>query len=671
MAPHNIRSDLELKPGAIGDALAHHAGDVIVVHDLKGRIVDANRCACASLGYTREELLSMKVTDIEQGFTLEALDSIWGDLVPGVPKACEGTLRRKDGTSFPADVRVALFSTGERRLVIVSARNITQRRRAEEELRAAHEKLRKAHEELREAHDHLEKRVEERTAELSKANAELRKNIGKRENIEKELRRSEERYRLLVENQIDPVVKLDREGRFRFVSPSYCRLFGRTEEETIGKKAVERTFEEDRQVAEKALVELYHPPHTAYLEIQGATVDGLRWLAWSSRAVLAPDGSVDGIVSVGRDVTERKRAEEELRRERDFSDTLIRTSPFFYVALGPDGKVLMVNDTMLEVLGYTLDEIRGKHSLDGFVPPEERGAIKGVYRDLTESKLPTINEAHTITKDGRKLLVEWHGRPILKPNGDLDYFFGVGVDITERRENEKKLLRYQQDLKRLASKLALAEERERRRIAMVLHDTIGQTLALSKMKLSTLRGSLAGAGQADRASEAIELIEQAIQDTRSLTTQLSPPVLYELGLEAAIEWLLERAEQQHGLAAEFEDDSLPKPLDHDIRVVLFQAVCELLANIGKHAKAHAVKVALARTNSSLMVTVEDDGVGFDTTGIGSQWSRNGGFGLFTISERFQHLGGSFDLESEPGRGTRVTLAAPLKDGKNTGQEGCV
>ena len=238
-------------------------------------------------------------------------------------------------------------------------------------------------------------------------------------------------------------------------------------------------------------------------------------------------------------------------------------------------------------------------------------------------------------------------------------------DITDQKDVERKLADYQRRLRSLASELSLAEERERRRIATHLHDCIGQTLLVSKMKLSTLLESESCPGLAGSLGEIIEMIEQTIQNVRSLTFELGPPMLYMLGLESAVEWLVEQNEIQHGIMSEFEDDGESKPLDDDLRVELFQNVRELLINVTKHSRATRVKVSIRRNGSAVNVSVEDDGVGFDNSKVGSQWDGADGFGLFSIRERLRHFGGHFYVYSRPGYGTRVTLVAPLKTDEAT------
>ncbi|HCL00027.1 MAG TPA: hypothetical protein DHW42_08000, partial [Candidatus Marinimicrobia bacterium] len=150
-----------------------------------------------------------------------------------------------------------------------------------------------------------------------------------------------------------------------------------------------------------------------------------------------------------RDITEREIIRRELIKEKIFADTLVQTAPVLYVAIGADGKTIMMNDFMLKILGYTKDEITGKDYLTSFVPEDDREMLAGVFNKLTSAHQATLNENRILTKDGSKYLVEWHGKPILNEKGLFQYFFGVGIDITERRKSENELRKYHEHLEEL------------------------------------------------------------------------------------------------------------------------------------------------------------------------------------------------------------------------------
>jgi PAS domain S-box-containing protein len=270
-------------------------------------------------------------------------------------------------------------------------------------------------------------------------------------------------------------------------------------------------------------------------------------------------------------------------------------------------------------------------------------------------------EYRIFSRDGRMLHVFDEAMVVQEGASTMLFLHGVMRDITGQKEAQVQLLDYQEQLRSLASELSLAEERERRRIATDLHDRVGQTLAVSKMKLGVLKESASAVGQAEWIDDIRSLIEQAIQETRSLIFEISSPILYELGLEAAFEWLAEKVEKQYALPCRYRDDGQLKVLDEDIRVLLFQATSELLTNAAKHARANLVEMSTKRDGSRIEVVVEDDGIGFESSKISAWWGKNQGFGLFSIRERLRCVGGFLNVESQSGGGTRITLSAPLKD----------
>ncbi|OGR60960.1 MAG: hypothetical protein A2X36_09475 [Elusimicrobia bacterium GWA2_69_24] len=235
------------------------------------------------------------------------------------------------------------------------------------------------------------------------------------------------------------------------------------------------------------------------------------------------------------------------------------------------------------------------------------------------------------------------------------------TEIAERKRTEAEIRSYQEQLRSLAARLSWTEERERRAIAGNLHDHIGQTLALAKMKVAGLERIPAAEPSRRELAGLRNLIEESIQYTRSLTFELSSPILYELGLGSALEALAEQLQQKHGIPIAVASDR-PHPLSDEIKVVLFKAVRELLMNAIKHSRAGRIRVDLSASGDVLEVRVEDDGAGFDPEPAAAAPGKSGGFGLFSIREGMRHCCGRFLVESAPGRGTRAVLTAPLRTG---------
>ena len=218
---------------------------------------------------------------------------------------------------------------------------------------------------------------------------------------------------------------------------------------------------------------------------------------------------------------------------------------------------------------------------------------------------------------------------------------------------------YRAKLRRLASELLLTEERERRNLAADLHDNTSQLLSVAKIRLGELVDA-APAPLKPALRQVADLLGESVSHVRSLTFQLSPPILQELGLKAALASLADHMRDRFKYQVVVEDNGQPKPLDADARGMLFRAVRELLINIGKHAKASKVRIQLHCEDSRLAITVEDNGVGFDAAKALVPREDRPCFGLFSIRERLSCLEGEMSIESVIGQGTRVRLLMPIE-----------
>jgi len=346
----------------------------------------------------------------------------------------------------------------------------------------------------------------------------------------------------------------------------------------------------------------------------------------------------------------RQRAEDALREREARYRAIVETSIDGFWVLDATGRILEVNDRYLCRSGYTREELLGLRLSDIDATNN---------RDQVEASLATegsrIFEASHRAKDGSAWPLEVS--TIYLP-GESGRRYSFLRDISERKRVEQELKRNAETLAAVMAKLTMAEEQERRAIAMDLHDDLSQLLAAANIRLRALPKEDGSADYSQALRETAKLIEQAERSARSLSFQISPPLLFDLGLVPALEWLADELRKVYGLTAMVSDDGEPKNLAATARAVLYRATRELLINVARHAKVEFADVDVRNDEGLLVISVTDYGVGFDKTLIENR-APGPGFGLMSMRERLRLIGGTFDIDSHPGDGTVATLAVPL------------
>ena len=357
------------------------------------------------------------------------------------------------------------------------------------------------------------------------------------------------------------------------------------------------------------------------------------------------------------DISKLKKAERERREASLYARSLIEASIDPLITINAEGKITDVNRAAEATTGVPRGDLIGSDFAYYFTEPEKAQEVyqevfsKGVVRDYT------LAIRHV---SGRVTEVLYNASLYRNEVGDIQGVLAVARDITERVEAEKKILASNEMLRSLTAELVMTEERERRRIAVDLHDNIGQTLALTKMKVESVLGQTSTDGLKKPLAEIGDMIDQSIQESRSLMTDLSPPVLYELGFSTAMQWLCEQIQTQHGLQIILLNDFKVRGIEEEVQILLFRATKELLTNVVKHAGAKQAQVTIQDVGNKIQITVKDDGIGFNVSGIGQVAGRSGRFGLLSIHERLKYLGGLVEIETKKGSGTRISLVAPRR-----------
>jgi PAS domain S-box-containing protein len=398
-------------------------------------------------------------------------------------------------------------------------------------------------------------------------------------------------------------------------------------------------------------------------------------------------------------VLARFATEDALRRSRENLEILFDSLEDFLFVLGPDGAIERSNRVVTTRLGYTTEELKGMNVLMVHPAPrrQEAGEIVAAMLAGTKAFCPVP----LCAKDGTLIPVEtrvapgqWNGQPALfgisrdiaerlKAQDDLrrardeledrvkertaellDLNSALRAEVRARKRVEKQLLENQSRLQGLASDLSLAEERERRRIAVEIHDRLGQILALARIRLDIAQSLPDPVKAAQLRQGVVELLDRAVDDAHTLTFELSPPVLYEMGLGAALEWLAEGVfkDEQTSVTVLRPQDEPAVP--EDLRILLFQVARELLANVVKHAKASQVVLRWYSSPKAFTLEVQDNGQGVVGDWAAPRMGRTGGFGLFSIHERLRCFGGRLELKGSEGAGTTARVRIPNKTGGN-------
>lgn len=388
------------------------------------------------------------------------------------------------------------------------------------------------------------------------------------------------------------------------------------------------------------------------------------------------------------DITARKRAEDELQRAHERLQDIIEFLPDATFVIDKDKRVIAWNRALEQMTGVRKDEMLGQGDYAYAVPfwrcrrpimidligvpnPE----VEALYDSLERRNDSIYVETFVPSLYGGVGAYVWAiASPLLDKQGNRYGAIESVRDITDRKRAEEEVNRYRQHLEELveertaelaaanrelaertgqlqalASQLTEAEQRERRRIAYVLHEDLQQLLVATKFSVGLLRDK----GYRHAAEQAFESLDRAIEVSRTLTHELRLPVLYELGLGPALEWLGRQARAKYDLTVEVDVDPQAEPASDNLRILLFEAAQGLLLNVVKHAHVNRASIRLSRIDNQVQLFVADPGVGFDPS------QRRGGFGLFSIRERLELLGGQVEVDSAPGRGTRVSLTVPI------------
>jgi len=632
------------------ELLAHHTRDIVLfMEGATGRILEANQAAEKAYGYSREELLQLTIQALRAPCTIPLTREQM------VQADSQGILFetihcRKDGRTFPVEVSSQGMTIDGVRTLLSVIRDISARKHWEESLQE-----------------------------------------------------SEATFRAILDATQESIWLFDRNGHVLAANETALRRFGLPFEDVVGSH-ISRLLSPDiaalrmaclAQVVETGLP-LRHEDERSGLIFDHAFYP-----------VFDAQGRVHRVATFSRDITETRRAEAALRNANARINLLARSANDLLRTEDPAGELAVLAPRLMEFLdcqvclAYLSTGERQGLRLDvhAGVPAREAGDLVPLYPEQAETREPwaTWMEANAILARQRHVLrVESQVLGILVfgsstrsafSGEDLALMRSVADQVSlalqrvrskehlqqlnveleasnlllEERVGERtlELQTRMHQLQNLAGQLNRAEEEERRRIAQVIHDHLQQLLVAARLAVDTLSIRTRGTPTEKSLKSLLDILSESIHVARSLTAELYPSVLHQEGLEAALKWLAGWYKQQHSLTVAVEVEPGGEPPSTEVRIMLFRAVRELLFNVVKHAGIDSARLHLRSPGPGrVQIEVSDAGAGFDPAILRAGNGARVGLGLFSLQERMELFGGSLEVESRLGQGSRFTITAP-------------
>lgn len=411
---------------------------------------------------------------------------------------------------------------------------------------------------------------------------------------------------------------------------------------------------------ERTFMEFEKLPQTGTLAIEyrWQTHSGeYRWFRDEAMLIRRSDRTPQEIVGLWADVTARRQASEVIRRQADIINQIQET----VISIDLDGYVMSWNTGAEKMLGYPVEEALGKH-ISFIYPEEDREFLEREVLGPVKAKGTHQVEVRRQTKSGALRFAQL-SLTLLRDDTDSPIgIIGYSMDITDRKRVQEALLNSRNQLAALAVRLESVREEERTRIALEVHDVLGQALTGLKLDVAwahkRVTESIEPAHRAvvlARLASALELLDSTIQSVRDIATTLRPGVLDELGLEAAVEWQAREFHNRTGIACDTTIWPHNMVLGSEQSTALFRILQEILTNVARHAQATNVHIRLEQSGEHVSLQVGDNGRGIS----GAEQSGPKAFGLLGMRLRAQQQGGIFDIQGASGTGTTVTVRIPL------------
>ncbi|MBN1931513.1 MAG: PAS domain S-box protein [Desulfobacterales bacterium] len=502
---------------------------------------------------------------------------------------------------------------------------------------------------------HLESMVSERTIKLANINKQLQLEITERKEAERALREAEEFRSGLLNNSPNPIIVIGSDKKIKYVNPALENLTGFSAAELIGNKSphpwwTKETLPKILKDFDQALNHGIDKTEEYFQKKNGERF----WIEITGVSV-KKNGVFNYYLANWVNITDYKQAQSALQESEKKYSTLVENS-LTGIYINQNGKIIFANKRFAEIYGYSQEELAGIESWR-LVHPEDRAFVAELReKRLIGGKVPSEYRARGLKKDGSIIWIE-------RINSLIDYkgepaILGNIMDITLRKQMEEKLEKSKHELQFLSSQLLKAQEDERKKISLELHDTIAQNLVAIKIFLNNkLKTSDANSAHSEISLETIvSMVQKSIEELRRIMSDLRPPILDALGIVAAIKSFCRDFQEMYNTIRiikkiEIQENQVPSHL----KIVIYRILQEAMSNIAKHSKADLIHIELRKENNHIEMSIKDNGQGFDLNERYSSGSPEKGLGLISMKERTELSNGYFSIDSDKGTGTRVKV----------------
>jgi len=591
------------------DYAMRSVSEAITITDEHNTIVFVNDTFLHMYGYKREELIGSPINILRIEETLPPVDEI---LTATLASGWQGELinRRKDGSTFPIwlSTSVVRDENGLPLGLIGITTDITERKRAEEALR-----------------------------------------------------KSEERYRTLINNQEEGIAIVDSKENFIFANPAGEKIFGISPGNLVGRNLADFVDAEQMKFIRSETQERILGKRSTYeLEIKHPNGER-RSIHLTGNSQFDNNGGFVGTFGVFHDITEqkqielaRKKAEAALRASEEYFREVIENVSDIIFVVDRSGTIKYTSPSIERVLGYPAKEVVGKNAFQFIHPSDARRSLVVFWKSV-RLKENSIHDTFCIVhKDGSERFLEGLGKNLLD-HPSIAGFIMIVHDVTENRRAEAALRESRDQLRKLTVRLETVREKERKYIAHEMHEEFGQILSAIKIQMS----GFARKYSQDKVfvsdmREVSGFIDEAIQSVRKISTDLWPGVLDLLGLTTAIEWQAKEFSKQFKIACNVDVPPKGVHLPEQSSIILFRMLQDALKNVAEHAQASSVQIRLNVDVENVELTVEDNGKGISEEQMNSPSS----IGLVLLKERALSIGGSAEIKTIEGKGTTVFIRTP-------------